>query len=112
MLVCLGLFTTLCNWYCEWTKKEMRSTDVNAACFARKKKSGGSCFPIPQSVRLSSVLECGTLVTLDCCYGVIFVYSWFKKESMPGKLSRLGCTWRSNSLQTNIPFLPQALVHA
>jgi len=56
----------------------MHSIDVNAACFVRKKISGGSCFPILQRGRLSSVLECGTLVTLDCCYGVIFVYSWFK----------------------------------
>ena len=78
MVVFLGLFTTLFNCYCEWTKREMYSIDVNAACFARKKRSGSSCFPILQSGRLSSVLECGTLVTLDRCHGVIFVYSWFK----------------------------------
>jgi len=77
MLVCQGLFTALFNWGCEWTKREMRSIDVNAACFAQK-KSGSSCFPSLQSGRLSSVLECGTLVTLSCCYGVIFVHSWFK----------------------------------
>jgi len=81
MLVCLGLFTTLFNWDCEWTKREMHSIDVKAACFARKKCSSSSsscCFPSLQSGLLSSVLEYGTLATLNCCYDVIFVYSRFK----------------------------------
>jgi hypothetical protein len=56
----------------------VRSIDVNAACFVHKKRSGSCCFSSLQSGRLFSGLEYGTLVALNFCYGVIFIFSWFK----------------------------------